>query len=36
METYHLGDPFMLNSDLRPGRIRLLVHDGQIIDATQR
>jgi hypothetical protein len=35
VEIYHLGDPFMLNSDLRPGRIRLLVHDGHVVDATQ-
>lgn len=35
VEIYHLGDPFLLNSDLRPRRIRLLVHEGHVIDATQ-
>ncbi len=35
VEIYHLGDPFLLNSDLRPHRIRLLVHDGHVVDATQ-
>ena len=35
VEIYHLGDPFLLNCDLRPHRIRLLVHDGHVVDATQ-
>ena len=35
VEIYHLGDPFMLNSDLKPGRIRLLVHEGHVVDAAQ-
>lgn len=35
VEIYHLGDPFLLNSDLRPHRIRLLVHEGHVVDATQ-
>ncbi|MCW2721607.1 hypothetical protein [Pseudonocardia sp.] len=35
VEIYHLGDPYMLHSDQRPGRIRLLVHDGHVVDAGQ-
>lgn len=35
VEIHHLGDPFMLDSDLQPHRIRLLVHDGHVTDATQ-
>ncbi|MGI5127023.1 hypothetical protein ACQEVB_09450 [Pseudonocardia sp. CA-107938] len=35
VEIYHLGDPFLLTADLRPGRIRLLVHDGHVVDAAQ-
>jgi hypothetical protein len=35
VEIYHLGDPYILNADLRSRRIRLLVHDGRVVDATQ-
>jgi hypothetical protein len=35
IEIYYLGDPFLLNRDLRPHRIRLLVHEGRVVDATQ-
>ena len=35
VEVYHSGDPMMFTSDLRPDRVRLLVHDGLVIDARQ-
>ena len=35
VEVHHLGDPYLLHSDLRPHRIRLLVTDGRVVDATQ-
>lgn len=35
VEAHHLEGPYMLHSDLRPHRIRLLVADGRVVDATQ-
>jgi hypothetical protein len=35
VELYYLGEPVGLTGDLRSDRIRLLVHDGRIVDATQ-
>lgn len=35
VEVHHLEGPYMLHSDLRPHRIRLLVADGRVVDATQ-
>lgn len=35
VEIHHLGHPLALNADLRPGRIRLLVHEGAVVDASQ-
>ncbi len=35
VETHHPGHPLALDMDLRPGRIRLLVHEGAVVDASQ-
>ena len=35
VEVHDLEDPYLLHSDLRPHRIRLLVADGRVVDATQ-
>ncbi|GAA1839847.1 hypothetical protein GCM10009836_18810 [Pseudonocardia ailaonensis] len=35
VEFHHLGDPYGLESSLDPNRIRLLVHDGHVVDATR-
>lgn len=35
VEVHDLGGPYALHADLRPHRIRLLVADGRVVDATQ-
>ena len=35
VEVHDLGGPYALHSDLHPHRIRLLVADGRVVDATQ-
>jgi hypothetical protein len=35
VEVHQLGDALELTMDLRPNRVRLLVHEGRVIDARQ-